>query len=110
EAEEVIDLKESKKEESGDSEEESEEKDDLKEIEEELEIEEEKDVDDDELELITPSTRKEILKDFPELFKKHPYLEKAMYRDKAFSEIFPTVDDAKEASEAIRTLNNLDQD
>lgn len=64
----------------------------------------------DQLELVTPVRRAEILKEFPELFKKFPSLEKHMYRDMQFSEIFPTPADAREASENSQTLQAFESD
>ncbi len=42
--------------------------------------------------------RQAILKEFPELFKKFPAIEHAIYREQQYAEIFPTLDDAKEAN------------
>ncbi len=80
---------------------EKEEKDklELKEDEEEDEIDDEK--------LVTPARRKEILKTFPDLFKKFPYLETAYYRDQKFVELFATVEDAEEASGKAEMLDGL---
>lgn len=65
----------------------------------------EDDEDDDVDDLITPIRRKEILKAFPNLFKKFPDLERANYRDKQFRELFGTVDDAREAQEKAIALD-----
>ncbi len=85
------------------------EEDELKEIEDELEGEEKKPEDEDLLELITPVKRKEILKEYPDLFKKFPYLEKAYYRDQQFTEILPTVADAKIAVEKASILDRTER-
>jgi hypothetical protein len=77
--------------------------DELKEIEEELEGPKEED-----LELTTPVRRKEILKKYPTLFKDFPYLEKAYYREQQFTEVFPTVNDAKVAVEKARILDGVE--
>jgi hypothetical protein len=84
--------------------EEDEEDEDLKALEEELE-----EPDDEKLELVTPVRRREILAKYPTLFKEFPYLERAYYREQAFTEIYPTVDEAKEALEKSQTLDNLEQ-
>jgi hypothetical protein len=78
--------------------------DELKEIEEELEGPK-----DEDLELTTPVRRKEILAKYPKLFKDFPYLEKAYYREQQFTETFPTVQDAKVASNKARILDQVDQ-
>lgn len=79
--------------------------DELNDIEEDLKDPEEKD-----LELVTPVRRSEILKLYPDLFKKFPYLEKAYYREQAFTQLLPTLDDAREAVAAKTTLDNFEQD
>jgi hypothetical protein len=78
--------------------------DELKEIEEELEGPKEED-----LELMTPVRRREILSKYPKLFKDFPYLEKAYYREQQFTEVFPTIQDARTSAEKARILDNLDQ-
>ena len=88
-----------------DEEYEEEETDELDDIEAELE-----EPTDDQLELVTPVRRKEILKAYPDLFKKFPYLEKAYYREQQFTEILPTIKDAKEAVEKAQTLDKFEND
>lgn len=78
------------------------------EIEEELRDEEPKD--EEEFELITPVRRKEILAKYPDVFKDFPYLEKAYYREQQYSEILPTIDDAKEAVEKAETLDSFESE
>jgi len=97
-------------------EEEEEEKEEKEEKEDDDEGEEEKEdlkLDDDELDeskfdLIAPVSKKEILAAFPELFKKFPQLEVSYYRDRQFTEILPTIDDAKEAVEKSQTLDRYE--
>src|SRR5215203_3084960 len=64
----------------------------------------------EQLELVTPVRRREILKKYPSLFKEFPYLEKAYYREQQFTEIVPTIADAKMAVEKAQTLDNFEQD
>lgn len=64
----------------------------------------------DQLESMTPPRRKEILKAFPDLFKKFPYMERAYYREQQFTRIFPDPADAKEAVEKASTLDNFEKD
>ena len=85
-------------------EEKEEEVDELKEMEEELEGPSEED-----MELMTPVRRKEILAKYPQLFKDFPYLEKAYYRDQQFTEVFPTIQDAKIAVEKATILDRFEQ-
>jgi len=65
---------------------------------------------DEQLELVTPVRRKEILSKYPNLFKEFPYLEKAYYREQQFTELLPTIDDAKAAVEAKQTLDRMEAD
>lgn len=90
---------------TGDEEEQEEE-----EQEEEEEIELETEPEDEKLELIVPVNRKEILKKYPTIFKEFPYLEKAYYREQQYTEIFPTLSDAKEAVEKAQTLDKFEED
>jgi len=78
--------------------------DELKEIEEELKGPSEED-----LELTTPVRRKEILAKYPKLFKDFPYLEKAYYREQQFTELLPTIQDAKTAVEKARVMDTFEQ-
>lgn len=104
---EKIDLEEEKpnKEEKEEEKEEKEEKPLEEELEEELE-----EPDEEKLELMTPARRKDILAAFPDLFKKFPYLERAYYREQQFTELLPTIDDAKTAVEKSQTLDNFEKD
>lgn len=82
---------------------EDDETDELDELEEELE-----DPDEEDLELVTPVRRKEILAKYPDIFKDFPYLEKAYYREQKYTEIFPTLDDAKTARESADVLKDFE--
>lgn len=97
--------KEVDKEEEEVAEEASEESDELAELEEELQ-----EPTDEQLELVTPNSRREILTKYPKLFKDFPYLEKAMYREQQFTELLPTINDAKQALEARDTLGKVERD
>ena len=84
---------------------EKEEEDELKELEEEL-----KEPDEEKLELVTPIPRREILAKYPSLFKDFPYLEKAYYREQQFTELLPTIEDAKIAVEKSSILDKFESD
>lgn len=84
-------------------EEEEKEKDELEELEEEI-----KPPTEEQLELITPVRRGEILKKYPNLFKEFPYLERAYYREQQFTEVFPTIPEAKEAAEKAQVLDRFE--
>ena len=66
--------------------------------------------DESKLQLMTPSKRKDILKDYPDLFKKHPYLETAYFREQKFTEIFPAIKDAEAAARDVKILQDLEDD
>lgn len=109
--EEVIKLEDDDK--KNDNKEDEDEDDEIKLKEEDEDEEDEDEIkleapDEEELELIAPVARKEILTAYPDLFKKFPYLEKAMYRDQKMAEIFPSFDDAKEAVTKAATLDKFE--
>lgn len=58
-------------------------------------------------EIDAPPRKKEILKEYPELFKKFPFLEKMLYRDKQYTELFGSFDDAKEIADRFGDLREL---
>lgn len=76
---------------------------DKEEAEKEIKIE-----DKDNIELTDAPNRKEILKAFPDIFKKFPSLESAIYREHQYSEIFPTLDQAKEAQARSESLGRVE--
>lgn len=78
---------------------------DLKALEDELE-----EPDEEKLELTTPTSRREILKKYPKLFKDFPYLETAYYREQEFTKLLPTIADAKEAVSKSETLDKFESD
>ena len=104
-------VKEPKKEKEpkDDEQEDEQEDDDLELVEpdddvEKLDLEEKDEISDIE----APPRKKEILKEYPELFKKFPFLEKMMYRDKQITELFGSFDDAKEVAEKSEVFNNFE--
>lgn len=99
---------ESGKSEEGDSEEE---KIELKgELSDEDGNEDKPEVDEEELEVAVPVKRKQILEKYPNLFKDFPYLEKAYYREGQFTELFPTIRDAREAADKATVLDKFEAD
>jgi len=79
----------------------------------EEEPEEEAKLSDEEQDLIeasNPLSRKAITKEFPEIFKKFPLLEKAMYGHQKYREIFPSVNDALEAQEKIEVYEGIESE
>lgn len=118
---EIIDLKEPKekkdekevKEIKEDKEELEDEEKEEKEEKEEVELEDEdedKEPAEENLELVTPVRRKEILAKYPSLFKDFPYLNNAYYREQAFTDVFPDPEDAKIAAEKAEALDAFEAD
>lgn len=78
--------------------------------EEALDLKEEKDDErSEELEIEVPPRKKELLKDYPDLFKKHPYLEKMLYRDRQYTELLGSFDDAKELVGRAEVFDNFEK-
>jgi hypothetical protein len=90
---------------TSDDEESESDSDELEELEQELEG-----PTDEQLELVTPVRRKEILTKYPNLFKDFPYLERAYYREQAFTEVVPTIEDAKTAVAKAETLDRFENE
>jgi len=77
----------------------------------EIKLEEEKEIEiDDEVDLVVPPRRQEILKKYPTVFKDFPFLEVAMFKSKQYTELLPTIDDAKEAIDKAETLDKFEND
>lgn len=115
---ETLDLEKPKKETKPEEEKEEkgkvkEEKEEKEEKEVELSLEEELEQElaepkEDELDLVAPPSRREILTKYPTLFKDFPYVEKAIYREQKYSELLPTINDAKEAVEKAQQLEQYE--
>lgn len=65
--------------------------------------------DDDEVDTSRP-TIKDIKTAYPDFFKKFPQMREMYFREREFSGLFPTVDDAKEASAKSEVFDNLNND
>ena len=89
---------------------------DVEEPEDDLELKEPEDEDiekldlkqEEDIEVDAPPRKKEILAKFPELFKTFPFLEKIMYRDRQYNELFGSFDDAKELAGRAETFSNFE--
>lgn len=101
--EEEIEVKAEKEE--GDDTDDKDENEEIEEI-----LDDDKEPTEEQLELATPTTRRAILKEFPELFKKFPGLERSYYRDAKFSEHFATPQEAEDAKEQVETLGKFETD
>src|SRR5262245_34850492 len=94
--------KEDKKEEKKEPEKEEE----IKLVEEGDEETEEPSYDEEEIDIIAPARRKDILKKYPTLFKDFPHLEKAYFRDQRYNELFGT---PEEAEKIVQTANSFNE-
>lgn len=65
---------------------------------------------DDDVTIDAPPRKQELLKKYPDLFKDFKFLEKMLYRDKQYSELFGSFDDAKEIAEKSEIFNNFEKD
>lgn len=54
--------------------------------------------------------RQEVLKAYPDFDKKFPGIFKAVYREQQYSEVFPTITEAKEAVERVGVFNKIESD
>jgi len=71
--------------------------------------EEKPDYDEEELEIVAPARRKDILAKYPNIFKDFPHLEKAYYRDQEYNELFSTPAEAREMVQAAKQLEQHQQ-
>lgn len=77
------------------------------------EDDEEKDEEDEDEEIeyvLKPLNRAQVLKDFPDLFKKYPQLEKSYYAARDYRQVFPTLADAKEAQTKLDEYGLIDKE
>jgi len=97
------------KEDEDDDEEEDKEKIKLREDEEDDEDAKEKlDLKDDEQDITAPPKIKDIEKEFPEFFKKFPFIKRMMFRDRAMTEMFGSFDEAKALFNKSETFNEFE--
>lgn len=109
-AEEEPEPKPKSKESKEEKEEEEEEPDiDLKEAEDEGD-EDKLDLKSDDEAIEAPPRKKEIIAKFPTIFKEFPFLEKMMFRDRQYTELFGSFDDAKEVAERAQNLSEFEHD
>ncbi len=79
----------------------------LKEPEEE---EEKLNLNEDDIDVTVPPKKQEVLKAYPDLLKKFPWFEKMWFRDKQYTELFGSFDDAKELAERADTFTAFERD
>jgi len=61
-------------------------------------------------ELVTPPARQEILKAYPDLFKKFPFIDRALRQEKEYTELFGTVEDARDAQQRSAEYSQFEND
>lgn len=96
--------------------EDDEEGDDDTEEEDKVELKEEEDEDkekldlkeEEEKDLNVPPKKKEILAKYPKFFEEFPSVERIIFRDKAYSEMFGSFDEAKEVFNKVERLNEFE--
>lgn len=76
-------------------------------LEDELEEELKDKIDDDEAIIDVP--RKAVLAKYPNLFKEFPHLDQAVYRERKYAELLPTLADAKNAVDKAEQLDELSE-
>lgn len=81
---------------------------DNKDKEEEDEIELVEDEEEDNKPLITPASKKKILAKYPNLEKDFPHLFVANFRDQQYTELFGTVDNAREVKERVEAFDKFE--
>jgi len=57
-----------------------------------------------------PEIAKKLKAEYPDLFKKYPEVRKALFQSRQFTELFASVDEAKEASEKVQTFDEFERD
>lgn len=76
----------------------------------EEEVEEEEDETGEEEGLAEDSLYQALKKDNPDILKKYPALRSTIFREAQYTELLPTIEDAKNAVEAAETLSGLQAD
>lgn len=50
---------------------------------------------------------RELKEKFPDFFKKYPNIEKTLRRESHYAEVFPTIQEARDAAESVRQFNEI---
>lgn len=80
----------------------------LKDPEEDEEAEEKLDPKDEEVTVDIPPKKAAILKEYPDFFKKFPAVEKMIFRDRAYTELFGSFEDAKEVAGKVEQFEQFE--
>jgi hypothetical protein len=65
---------------------------------------------DEDITIDSPPRKKEIVEKYPNFFKEFPFFEKMMFRDKQYTELFGSYDDAVEINDKVQVFENFEQD
>jgi len=79
----------------------------IKLVSDEEEEQEEPSYDEEEIDIIAPARRKDILKKYPTIFKDFPHLEKAYFRDQRYNELFGTPEEAEKVIETAKSFDGF---
>jgi hypothetical protein len=66
------------------------------------------DLKDDKTDITVPPKVKDIKAEFPEFFKKFPFVEKMLFRDREYTELFGSFDNAKEIASKSEQFNEFE--
>lgn len=61
-----------------------------------------------ETDVIAPPKKKDILSKYPKFFEEFPFFDKMMFRDRAYTELFGSFDEAKEVADKVERLNEFE--
>jgi len=87
-----------------------EEKGDDDEDEDNKEFDKEEELDEEEKEVENEFTVRALKKEFPNIFKKFPEVKEAIFRERAFTKIFGSVEEAEDAASKSQYLDEISQD
>lgn len=104
----VQDLEEKKEEEKEDKKDKKDKQEKGEEEKPEDKKEEDEELKEEDLELTTVPRRQEILKAYPDIFKKFPALNNVLYREKEYTEVFGSVEDAKDIKDRAETFDRFE--
>lgn len=64
----------------------------------------------EEIEIDAPPKKREIAAKYPNFFKEFPFIEKMMFRDRQYTDLFGSFDDARDVAERAQVLDRFEQD
>jgi len=70
--------------------------------------EEKLDIKEDKTDVVAPPKKSAILAKYPKFFEEFPFFDRMMFRDKAYTELFGSFDEAKEVAGKVERLNEFE--